>query len=88
MKPNFVVIKNITINFIISYRAKSILQAYKKEEENSNRNLRKEESTHDSASGEETKNLGAIVMQKTTFLELQSFIKSVDAFKTIRIFIR
>ena len=39
VKPNFVVIKNITINFITSYGSKSILLAYKEEEENSNGNL-------------------------------------------------
>ncbi|KYN41638.1 hypothetical protein ALC56_03939, partial [Trachymyrmex septentrionalis] len=43
VKPNFVIIKNIIISFIISYGAKSILLAYKEEEENSNGNLQKKE---------------------------------------------
>jgi len=49
VKLNFV-IKNITISFITSYGAKSIFLSYKEEEENSKRNLRKEEDslTHDS----------------------------------------
>jgi len=46
VKPNFIIIKNIS--FITSCGAKSILLAYEKEEENSNGNLRKEEDAHDS----------------------------------------
>ena len=41
VKPNFVVLKNITISFTTSYGSKSILISYKEEEENSNGNLRK-----------------------------------------------
>ena len=47
VKSNFV-IKNITISFITFYGAKSIFLSYKEEEENSKRNLRKEENTHNS----------------------------------------
>ena len=81
MKPNFVVIKNITISFTTSYGSKSILVAYKEEEENCNENLRKEEDAVDSTPSAKKRRtyVAAVVMQKTTFLGLRSIVKCVDA---------
>ncbi|KYN39701.1 hypothetical protein ALC56_05904 [Trachymyrmex septentrionalis] len=82
VKPNFVVLKNITISFTTSYGSKSILIAYKEEEEeNSNGNLRKEEDAVDSTPSAKKRRtyVTAVVMQKTTFLGLRSIVKCVDA---------
>ena len=57
MKPNFVIIKNITINFITSYGAKSILLAYKEEEEKSSKSSKRREHARFNFTGEETENL-------------------------------
>ncbi|KYQ50575.1 hypothetical protein ALC60_10333 [Trachymyrmex zeteki] len=85
-KTNSVVIKNISISFTTSYGAKSILLAYKEEEElrsteNITGNLRKEEITSDSTPPSKKRRIYAvaIVMQKTTFLGLQNVEKCVDA---------
>lgn len=85
-KTNSVVIKNISISFTTSYGAKSILLAYKEEEElrsteNITGNLRKEEITSDSTPPSKKRRTFAvaIVMQKTTFLGLQNVEKCVDA---------
>jgi len=53
------------------------LLPYKEEEENSNGNLRKEEDAHDSTPLAKKRRtyIAAIVMQKTTFLGLQSIVK-------------
>ena len=81
MKPNFVVIKNITISFTTSYGSKSVLLVYKEEEENSNGNLRKEEDALDSSPPAKKRRtyVAAVVMQKTIFLGLRSIVKCVDA---------
>ena len=81
VKPNFVVLKNITISFTTSYGSKSILISYKEEEENSNGNLRKEEDANDSTPSAKKQRtyVAAVVMQKTTFLGLRSIVKCVDA---------
>ena len=81
VKPNFVVLKNITISFTTSYGSKSILISYKEEEENSNGNLRKEEDAVDSTPSAKKRRtyVAAVVMQKTTFLGLRSIVKCVDA---------
>ncbi|KYQ50082.1 hypothetical protein ALC60_09497 [Trachymyrmex zeteki] len=81
VKPNFVIIKNYTINFTTSYGAKSILLACKEEEENSKENLPKEEDALDSTPPAKKRRTytAAIVMQKTTFLGLQSIVKCIDA---------
>ncbi|KYN41684.1 Macrophage metalloelastase [Trachymyrmex septentrionalis] len=81
VKPNFVVIKNITINFTTSYGSKSILLTYKEEEENSNENLRKEEDALNSTPPAKKRRtyVAAVVMQKITFLGLRSIVKCVDA---------
>jgi len=81
VKPNFVVIKNIIISFTTSYGSKSILLAYKEEEENSNGNLRKKEDALDSSPPVKKWRtyVAAVVMQKTIFLGLRSIVKCVDA---------
>ncbi|KYN21600.1 hypothetical protein ALC57_06023 [Trachymyrmex cornetzi] len=85
-KTNSVVIKNFSVSFTTSYGAKSILLAYKDEEEelrsmeNISGNLRKEEVASDSTPSKKRRTFAvAIVMQKTTFLGLQYVVKCVDA---------
>ncbi|KYN14621.1 hypothetical protein ALC57_13170 [Trachymyrmex cornetzi] len=86
-KTNSVVLKNISINFTTTYGAKSILLAYKDEEEelrsteNISGNLRKEEVAFDSTPPSKKRGTYAVatVMQKTTFLGLQNVVKCVDA---------
>ncbi|KYN11379.1 hypothetical protein ALC57_16456 [Trachymyrmex cornetzi] len=86
-KTNSVIIKNIFISFTTSYGAKSILLAYKDEEEglrsmeNISGNLRKEEVASDSTPPSKKRRTFAvaIVMQKITFLDLQNVVKCVDA---------
>ncbi|KYN11360.1 hypothetical protein ALC57_16489, partial [Trachymyrmex cornetzi] len=85
-KTNSVIIKNISISFTTSYGAKSILLAYKDEEEglrsieNISGNLRKEEVASDSTPrSKKCRTFAvAIVMQKITFLGLQNIVKCVD----------
>ena len=80
VKPNYVVLKNITISFTTSYRSKSIFLAYKEEDENSNGNLRKEQDALDLTPPSKKRRtyVATIVMQKTTFLRLRSIVKCVD----------
>ena len=87
VKPNFVVIKNIT--FTISYESKSILLAYKEEEENSNGNLQKKEDARFNST-EETENLRSGNCNAENYLPWTAKHCKVHrcAFKTIRIFIR
>ncbi|KYQ47781.1 hypothetical protein ALC60_13187 [Trachymyrmex zeteki] len=88
VKPNSIDIKNILINFTTSYGAKSILLAYKGDQEvhhsmgNSNGDLRREEKTlADSTPPAKKRRTYAvvIVMQETTFLGLQSVVKCINA---------
>lgn len=87
LKPNPITVNNITINFTSAYGAKSILLAYKEnEEDHSTENtggedLRREEATEDSSPPAKKRRTYAvaIVMQKTTFQGLENVVKCVDA---------
>lgn len=82
LKPNPITINNITINFTTAYGARSILAAYKENEENTdtaNGNIQKDETSGDPPAKKRRTYTVAIVMQKTTFLGLKNIVKCVDA---------
>ena len=85
MKPNFIAIRNILINFTISY-AKSILLTYKEDEEeshymgNSCGDLREKEKTSDTTLLAKKQKTYAvvIVIQETAFFGTRSVVKCVN----------
>ena len=79
MESYSIIIKNITINFTTSYGMKSILLVYKEEEENSKGNLQRERDASILLAKKRKTYAVAIIMQKISFLRLQSIVKCVDA---------
>lgn len=83
LKLNPVNINNISINFTSAYGAKSILVAYKENEENTSTETNKEEEATNFPPAKKRKTYGvAIVMQKTTFLGLKNVTKCINAHLT------
>jgi len=83
-----VTVQNISINFTTSYGAKSILLAYKGNEEgqylgtntgNTAEDLRKSEEASDPPAKKRRTYTAAVVMQKITFQGLENVVKCVDA---------
>ncbi|XP_036148484.1 kinesin-like protein KIN-7K, chloroplastic [Monomorium pharaonis] len=80
LKLNAIAIKNISICFTSSYGSKSILITYKETEEDRFSEENSKDATDSSLPTKKQRNYSvAIVMQKTTFQELQNVVKCVNA---------
>ncbi|KAL6254309.1 hypothetical protein P5V15_014358 [Pogonomyrmex californicus] len=82
-RPDPIIVKNVAINFISSYGSRSILLAYKENEEATMENIEIQHRGTTTDSQPPTKRRKtytvAIVMQKSTFHDLKNIVKCVDA---------
>ena len=83
IKPDPIIIENISINFTTAYGARAVLVAYKENKDHvvADKVEEKEEESHPPLKKRKTYAV-AIVMQKTTFLGLEHIRKCVDAHLT------
>lgn len=81
IKPDPIIIENISINFTTAYGARAVLVAYKENKDHVADGIAEEEEAQPPLKKRKTYAV-AIVMQKTTFLGLEHIRKCVDAHLT------
>ncbi|XP_077260818.1 uncharacterized protein LOC143896695 [Temnothorax americanus] len=80
LKPNSISINNISVNFTSAYGARSILLAYKENEEDTSARTNQRTGEENCPPTKKRKTYAvAIVMQKPTFLGLKNIAKCIDA---------
>ncbi|XP_071580589.1 uncharacterized protein [Temnothorax nylanderi] len=80
LKPNSISINNISVNFTSAYGARSILLAYKENEENTSTRTDQRTDEDNCPPTKKRKTYAvAFVMQKPTFLGLKNIAKCIDA---------
>ncbi|XP_071582201.1 uncharacterized protein [Temnothorax nylanderi] len=80
LKPNSISINNISVNFTSAYGARSILLAYKENEESTSTGMDQRTDEENCPPTKKRKTFAvAIVMQKPTFIGLKNIAKCIDA---------